>query len=146
MNLRERAAMAFLDKKITDEANLVYLAREHLRDLLDAEPDDLAVADIDAYGTPPCVRFDVEGMKFRVNVTVKTHTAGEKDSNTGLQWDEEKITAYVTKPPSEHSIECLADVGRIFNTVDLPPLEGDPEPEEVPMAKNFGLQRDADGA
>lgn len=120
MNLRERAALAYLDEQVAAKTMLLRKAEQALADVLDGAYR-LNPTDVDLNKKPPEVTFEVDGLTFKVTVArIQRQNAASGTSNPGMEWEDEEITVYVERRRAMCPVRSLADIGREFRDEELP--------------------------
>jgi hypothetical protein len=145
VNLRERARLACLDRIEADELELQELAEQALRRIVG---DDLPIESvaIRPYSSPPMAEFTVQGLTFRVAARSVEHTHHGEGSEREFTWEDTEIKILVHRPPTDHPIESLADLGEVLRDDPLHEAKGAAQASAEAAARSrphesFGLAR-----
>lgn len=118
MNLRERAAFAYLDQQTNARADITRIALRELRRVLEDDTIDQEADEVYTSTNPSAAEFEIDGIKFRVTVAITTTTS--TTSNAGMEWDETKVVVYCRDGGKDMAITSLADIGKVFKGQEIP--------------------------
>ena len=129
MNLRERARLAYLDRKQAVEDELLNEAISALCNIIGDEPVEVAKLD------PPTAYLKVDGLDFRVAVETVEHSMGDKEKSSVVRWSDTEAKVWVRRAPSDYPVTSLADIGAVFSRDSLLDESSAAATEPVPLVR-----------